>query len=225
MRFKPVITALVAFFLGINCLACRPCDGCVTGLPTDSVPAPIMGLSTNLLYDAAMVPNAAFEIQFCERYSFQVSGMYAWWTSRRHDFFWRIYGADATFRVWFAPHPKGTSMSGHHVGAVGGAYTYDFEVGGKGYMGGQPRHGLLNKAHVLAGLEYGYSLPIKRRLNLDFSMAFGYAGGIYHEYTPMDGHYVWTATKRRTYFGPIRAAVSLVWLFGPDNANRKGGSQ
>ena len=39
--------------------------------------------------------------------------------------------------------------------------------------------------------EYGYSLPIARRLNIDFTIGAGYWGGIYHEYKPEADYYVW----------------------------------
>lgn len=69
-------------------------------------------------------------------------------------------------------------------------------------------------------MDYGYSLPVARRLNLDFTIGFGYLGGRYREYLPdwddTTGtmHYVWQATRDRAYFGPSRLEVSLVWIIG-----------
>ena len=54
-----------------------------------------------------------------------------------------------------------------------------------------------------------YSLPISRRLNLDFTLGVGYWGGEYHEYIPSDGHYVWQSTKQRHWFGPTKAACPM----------------
>ena len=104
--------------------------------------------------------------------------------------------------------------------------TYDFEMGGRGYMGGRPGGTFWNKANYGVGLEYGYSLPVGRRLNLDFSLGLGYLGGTYYEYVPVDGHYVWEETKKRHWFGPTKAEVSLVWLLGRGNCKeKKGGKQ
>ena len=78
------------------------------------------------------------------------------------------------------------------------------------------------------GAEYGYSMPVARRLNIDFSLAAGYMGGRYYEYTPLDGHYVWQATKNRKWIGPTKVEVSLVWLLGHGNYNtktKKGGEK
>jgi hypothetical protein len=77
-----------------------------------------------------------------------------------------------------------------------------------------------------AGLEYGYAMPLARRLNIDFNVSFGYLGGTYKEYVPMDSHYVWQATKRMAYFGPTSIGIDLVWLIGRGNVNpakKKGG--
>ena len=104
--------------------------------------------------------------------------------------------------------------------------TYDFETGGRGYMGGEPGGTLFDRANFAGGVEYGYSLPVGRRLNLDFTIGVGYMGGKYYEYKPIDDCYVWQATKQRHYFGPTKLEVSLVWLLGRDNTNKgKGGKR
>lgn len=72
-------------------------------------------------------------------------------------------------------------------------------------------------------MEYGYALPIARRLNIDFVLGVGYWGGKYHTYNPRDGHYVWQSTRQRHWFGPTKAEISLVWLLGRGNTNKKGG--
>lgn len=68
------------------------------------------------------------------------------------------------------------------------------------------------------GVEYGYSLPVAYRLNIDFTIAVGYWGGTYYEYTPVDNCYVWQATKERHWFGPTKAEISLVWLIGRETS-------
>ena len=58
-------------------------------------------------------------------------------------------------------------------------------------MGGKPGGTLWDKMNWAAGVEYGYSLPVARRLNIDFTIGVGYWGGTYHEYKPVDDCYVW----------------------------------
>ena len=80
---------------------------------------------------------------------------------------------------------------------------------------------IFDRASWSVGAEYGYSLPIAHRFNIDFSLGVGYMWGKYYEYIPIDDCYVWQATKMRRWFGPTKAEVSFVWLI---NANiAKGG--
>ena len=117
-------------------------------------------------------------------------------------------------------------LTGHHLGIYGQIFTYDFETGGRGYMGGRPGGTLWGRMNYAAGVEYGYSLPVARRLNVDFTIGVSYWGGTYHEYKPVDDCYVWQSTRQRHWLGPTKAEVSLVWLIGCGNYNgEKGGGR
>lgn len=96
-------------------------------------------------------------------------------------------------------------------------------------MGGKPTGSLWDRCHWGISAEYGFSLPVARRLNIDFSLGVGYQTGHVYEYLPMDDHYVWQVTRNRHWFGPTKLEISLVWLLGCDNynrpkVNRKGGN-
>ena len=101
--------------------------------------------------------------------------------------------------------------------------TYDFEFGGKGWMGGIPGGTLWDRCNTVAGIEYGYSLPIGRRLNIDFTIGVGYMGGKLVDYVPGNGFYIWQKTRHFNWFGPTKAEISLVWLIGRGNYNAKKG--
>ena len=45
------------------------------------------------------------------------------------------------------------------------------------------------------GTEYGYVFPLSSRFSLDLSVAFGYFGGKYKVYDPIDTHYVWQESR------------------------------
>ena len=174
-----------------------------------------MSVSTNALYDLLLIPNIGAEIYLGKDWSLDANWHYAWWKTDKRHRYWRTYGGDLAIRKWFGKASKIKPLTGHHVGLYGQILTYDFEWGGRGY--------LADKWSWAAGIEYGYSLPIARRLNLDFNIGLGYHWGEYKEYLPIDNHYVWQATKNRQFFGPTKAEVSLVWLIGCDNYNRKKG--
>ena len=193
------------------------------------VPAPetskpfYMALKTNMLYDVLAVPNIGVEFYLGKNWSISGNWMYGWWKKNSSHRYWRIYGGDLAVRYWLGKKANEKPLTGHHIGIYGQAFTYDFEWGGKGYMGGEPGGTLWAKTNYAAGVEYGYSLPVANRLNIDFTLGVGYWGGKYYEYIPLDGHYVWQATKKRHWFGPTKAEISLVWLLGKGNSNNKKG--
>lgn len=177
-----------------------------------------LAVKTNMLYDAALVPNIGVEAYVGKNWSLAANWMYAWWKTDRHHRYWRIYGGDFEVRRWFGSAAMAKPLTGHHAGVYGQMLTYDFELGGKGYQA--------PKWSWAAGISYGYSLPVASRLNIDFTIGIGYMGGKYYEYRPIDNCYVWKSTHQRHYFGPTKAEVSLVWLIGYKNKNiKKGGDR
>ena len=177
-----------------------------------------MAAKTNLLYDALLVPNVGLEFWLGDGYSIAGNWMYSWWHSRSVDWWHRTYGGDLEVRKYFGSLASEKPLQGWHAGVYGQIVTYDFELGGRGYLGDRWTWG--------GGVSLGYSLPIKRRLNLDFTLGVGYLGGEYKEYLPIDDCYVWQCTKNRRWFGPTKLEVSLVWLIGRGNYNlMKGGGR
>ena len=177
-----------------------------------------MSIKTNMLYDLAAVPNIGVEFYLGKNFSIAGNWHYSWWKSDPKAWYWRTYGGDVAIRYWMGKASRIKPLTGHHLGVYGQMITYDFELGKKGL--------LADKWSWAAGLEYGYSLPIARSLNIDFTLGAGYHWGLFDEYLPIDGHYVWQATKRRRYLGPTKLEVSLVWLIGCGNYNKdKGGKK
>lgn len=185
-----------------------------------------MGIKTNMLYDLGAIPNIGAEFYLGANFSIVGNWQYSWWKSDKKAWYWRTYGGDVALRYWMGKASRNKPLTGHHLGLYGQMITYDFEVGGRGYIADsgfgkdKSEDGTLGW-NWAAGLEYGYSLPIARRLNIDFTLGVGYHWGNFKEYLPIDGHYVWQATKRRQYIGPTKLEVSLVWLIGCDNYNKK----
>jgi hypothetical protein len=180
-----------------------------------------VGIRTNLLYDAALVPNLGAEFALGDRWSVATNWAWAWWSRRSRDRYWRVFGGELDVRRWFC---AATPLSGQHVGLYGGLLTYDVMLSSdRGYMGGHPGGGMLERPSWYAGVEYGYSLPVARRLNLDFNLGVGYFHSTYYEYAPIDTHYVWQSTHKRQWIGPTKAEISLVWLLGPGLTRQKKG--
>lgn len=193
----------------------------VETVPAEASKPFYMALKTNMLYDAAADPNIGIEFYLGKNLSIGANWMYAWWSKSNKHRYWRTYGGDIELRWWFGKKAHEKPLTGHHLGAYFQALTYDIQFGGKGYMAGKPGCPMWDRATIGGGISYGYSLPIARRLNIDFELGVGYLGGKYLKYTVIDDHNVWQETKMRHWFGPTKLEVSLVWLLGNGNFNSK----
>lgn len=188
-------------------------------VPPGQEPPPVasyFALKSNLLYDALLVPNLSLEASIGSGWTLAAGGMLAWWSKDAKHRYWRIYGGDLEIRKYFGTLSKSKPLQGHHLGIYGDFLTYDFEFGAKGYQ---------SKATYAAGIKYGYSHPIANRLNLDFALGIGYLHSNYKTYVPKDGCYVYQETKKRKWLGPTQAEISLVWLLGKGNTNKKKGGK
>ena len=174
-----------------------------------------LAFKSNLLYDLAVTPNIGVEFHLGKGWSLGVNWAYAWWKYDPKAFYWRTYGGEVDFRKYFGKKSKERPLSGHHIGLYAQGVTYDFCLGNTG---------ILSNLSYGGGIEYGYSVPVGKTLNLDFGIGAGYLGGEYKIYEPIDDHYVWKETRLRHWFGPTRAEISLVWLIG-NKAFRKGGAR
>lgn len=184
-----------------------------------------MSLRTNMLYDAGLIPSIGADFYLGRKWSVSAFWVYSWWKSDGPHWYWRTYGGDIAIRRWFGKAASNKPLTGHHIGLYGQVLTYDFEMGGRGYIAGKPGGSLWDKCNYGGGVEYGYSLPIGKRLNVDFTVAVGYLGGECQEYIPDKGCYVWDKTVKRHWFGPTKAEISLVWLLGRGNTNRRKGGE
>lgn len=178
--------------------------------------ASYFALKSNLLYDALLVPNLSLEASIGSGWTLGAGGMLAWWSKDAKHRYWRIYGGGLEIRKYFGTLSKSKPLQGHHLGIYGDFLTYDFEFGAKGYQ---------SKATYAAGIKYGYSHPIANRLNLDFALGIGYLHSNYKTYVPRDGCYVYQETKKQKWLGPTQAEISLVWLLGKGNTNKKKGGK
>lgn len=170
----------------------------------------VVALKTNMLYDVVLVPNIGVEVAVGKGWTIGADWFYTWFSSDNRHRYWQGYGGYATVRRYFGSAAKSQdsknktqNFTGHHVGIYGLGLTYDVEWGGRGYQAARFGFG--------AGVEYGYSMPIGSRLNLDFSLGVGFQDGEYKEYDPVDDHYVWHSTNKRHWWGPTKAEVTLKW--------------
>ena len=188
-------------------------------LPVTEVPRKkktILALKTNLLYDALSLVNYSIEVPIGERFSALWYHQFPWWTWGQADnqYCIRFLSIGGEGRWWFKPMPRpqmGKSVQrdrlmGHFVGLYAESGKWDFEWGRDICHQGE---------HWSVGLSYGYSMPLGRRLNMEFSLSLGYASIAYRGYTPSENYEIlWRDPAKQGrwhYFGPTKVQVSLVY--------------
>ena len=176
----------------------------------------ILALKTNLLYDALSLVNYSIEVPITERFSALWYHQFPWWTWGQADnqYCIRFLSIGGEGRWWFKPMPRpqmGKSVQrdrlmGHFVGLYAESGKWDFEWGRDICHQGE---------HWSVGLSYGYSMPLGRRLNMEFSLSLGYASIAYRGYTPSENYEIlWRDPAKQGrwhYFGPTKVQVSLVY--------------
>lgn len=188
-------------------------------MPVDTVmrkKTTILALKSNLLYDALTLLNYSIEVPFNEKFSVLWYHQFPWWrwgeADNEHCIRFLSIGAEG--RWWFKPMPRpqmGKSVQrdklmGHFVGLYAESGKWDFEWGRDICHQGE---------HWSVGLSYGYSMPLGRRFNMEFSLSLGYASIAYRGYTPSEDYEIlWRDPAKQGrwhYFGPTKLQVSLVY--------------
>lgn len=164
----------------------------------------IFALKSNIVFDAALMPNLEFEWLINDIWSVALEGGVAWWKNDpKHKYYQLVY---ASPEVRYHIHNR-APWHGMYIGAfVGGGY-YDLENGGNGYRG----------EGGMVGISFGYMWPIGKHFSLEAGIGAGYLYSRYKEYEPRDGHYLYMRTKHLHYGGPLKLKFAIAWRFGASN--------
>lgn len=168
-------------------------------------------LKTNLLYDAAVIPNVGAEVGIYKGLALSGNYQNIWLRDGAWTRWYRLEGFEAGLK-WYINKAK-RPFRGHHFEVYGQMLTWDFTYDGRGYLAERWAYGV--------GLSYGYAACIGRRLNLDFEIGAGYLSGNMHEYIPQDGHRVWQSLEKFRWIGPTKLGITLQWLIGRGNYNER----
>ncbi len=161
-------------------------------------------LKTNLPFWLVGGANVAFEFPIGELFSVTASTAFTRITIDNKYAMQTLQGG-ADFKYWFKPGTRSlTGWNAGIYGVYGGKYDIQWKSGWQG------------DSFVSAGVSGGYSLPIGKRLNLEFLLAVGWF------YTPQarkihteNGLLMWDETRSNVHrFAPTKAQVNLVWLIG-----------
>ena len=180
---------------------------------------PFIALKTNLLFDFALMPNIEVELPFGNRWSLNGELMFPWWLFDGDKYCHQILSGGLEGRYWLGSRKNRDNrklLTGHFLGLYAGGGKYDLQWDRNGYQG---------EFFIAAGVSYGYSTPIARNLNLEFSLGIGLLRTGYEHYHARDNYrtLLWQNNGRYTWVGPTKAKVSLVWML--NRKMKKGGEK
>lgn len=167
----------------------------------------IAAVKTNLLYDAVTAVNFAVEVPIGKRWSIVAEDVFPWWSwgPNRNKYAFQMVEIGIEPRYWFYKKEDADVLEGHFVGIYGMSAKYDFQW---------DRSLCYQGEYWSAGVTYGYSLPVKEWLKLEFSASVGFMRSNYRHYQPspeyenlyLDEYQVGVLS----YFGPTKVNVSMV---------------
>lgn len=167
----------------------------------------IAAVKTNLLYDAVTAVNFAVEVPIGKRWSIVAEDVFPWWSwgPNRNKYAFQMVEIGIEPRYWFYKKEDADVLEGHFVGIYGMSAKYDFQW---------DRSLCYQGEYWSTGVTYGYSLPVKEWLKLEFSASVGFMRSNYRHYQPspeyenlyLDEYQVGVLS----YFGPTKVNVSMV---------------
>ena len=190
------------------------------GIPPQSatytVKRPLLALKTNLLFDAALMPNIEAEVPIGNRWSVNGELMFPWWLFDDDKYCLQILSGGLEGRYWLGNRNRRRVLTGHFMGLYAGAGKYDLQWDKNGYQG---------EFFIAAGVSYGYALPVSRNLRLEFNLGIGLLRTSYEHYHTLDNYrtLLWQDSGRYTWLGPTKVKVSLVWML--NRKMKKGGER
>lgn len=212
----------------------RPHPGTVVGgigtqTVTDTIMRhPVVALKTNLLFDVITALNASVEVPIGNHFSVSAEVIWPWWVDKKNQWCMEMGSLGLEGRYYFGRKQRHSThtawrmertrpLTGFFLGVHGDACYYDFEWKGKGRQG---------EAWV-AGLTLGYQKRLSRYFNMEFSLGLGGGRHRYRTYDATElGDHLWRRNTytNKTYIGPTKAKISLVWMLY-SKCGKKGGAK
>lgn len=178
--------------------------------PGKSRRRPLFAVKTNLLFDAALMPNIELEVPIGKRWSLNGEYMFPWWLINDDRYCLQILMGGLEVRYRPGRRSGRDVLTGHFIGLYAGGGKYDLQWDKNGYQG---------EFFIAAGVSYGYAHSIARNLRLEYNIGIGMLRTDYRHYHSRDNHrtLLWQENGEYTWLGPTKLKISLVWLITGKN--------
>ena len=178
--------------------------------PGKSRRRPLFAVKTNLLFDAALMPNIELEVPIGKRWSLNGEYMFPWWLINDDRYCLQILMGGLEVRYRPGKRSGRDVLTGHFIGLYAGGGKYDLQWDKNGYQG---------EFFIAAGVSYGYAHSIACNLRLEYNIGIGMLRTDYRHYHSRDNHrtLLWQENGEYTWLGPTKLKISLVWLITGKN--------
>ena len=158
-------------------------------------------VKSNLLYDATATINLGVEAALGPRVTLDISGNYNPWEFG--DARWKHWLIQPEVRYWLCE-----SFNGHFFGLH--AHYAEYNAGGINFNADFHRNRY--QGHLYgAGLSYGYQWLLGNRWSMEAVLGVGYAR-LDHSKYPCATCGTIQKSEKKNYFGPTKAAVSIIYI-------------
>lgn len=170
-----------------------------------------VGIKTNFIGDGFMSPNLGIEFGLSPKWTLDVTGQVNFWDVNNHK--WKHWLAQPEFRYWFCERFGGNFIGFH---AIGGVYNFGHIKNNINLLGSDFSK-LTDRRYqgwaAGAGFSYGHAWVLGMHWNLELELGVGWMYTRYDVYPCAKCGTKLESDSEHHYFGPTKAAVSLVYLF------------
>lgn len=170
-----------------------------------------IGMKTNFVGDGFLSPNLGVEIGLAPKWTLDVTGQVNFWDVNDHK--WRHWLVQPEFRYWFCERFAGNFLGFH---AIGGEYNVGHIRTGLNFLGSDFSK-LADRRYqgwgAGLGLAYGHAWVLGMHWNLEAELGVGWIYTRYDVFPCAECGSKLESNKDHHYFGPTKAALSLVYLF------------
>ncbi|WP_308772831.1 DUF3575 domain-containing protein [uncultured Bacteroides sp.] len=169
---------------------------CLLTMSSLSLVGQNVAFKTNIFYWGIITPNAGMEFSLSKKVTFELFAAYNPWTFKDNKKM-RFWLVQPEVKYWLCEKFEGHFLGMHLHGAqfFGGFKDTRYD----GYLSG-------------GGISYGYDWILSPYWNLEVSFGVGYAH-LWYDKSPRIYCEKCRIPERKNYFGPTKAAVSLIYTF------------
>ena len=178
---------------------------------------PLLGLGTPNL-------QAEMSLDRRDRWSFNIEGVFSWWTFSHNAYANQIIYGSLELRRWLGNRNHHHTLDGWHIGLAVGAGYGDVEWRSEGYQaevysaflnfGWQHRFGKRRQWAFDAGIGLGYAFIDWRKYKGSTLFPVG-------KEEPYDNHLMWQETNRTNWIGTPHMNISIGYVFNMKKQRNK----